>query len=647
MNLEGGGLPVIGPMAVRAARTQQLSAALLDFLFFVGALVVTAALAAANGGFFPTSWGWSALALFFVAAATLILRTEARLGRLELGFLCLVGVLVGWTLLSSVWSIDLSSSILEGQRGLVLIGAVVAVLALAPARPVRPLLAAVGAATTVDCAYALATRLFPVRIGNYDPLAVYRLNTPIGYWNGLGVFAALGGVVALGFAARGTRPVTRAVAAASLLVLMPTIYFTFSRGAWLALFAGLVVLVVLDSRRLQLAGTALCVLPWPALAVLLASRSHALTRQSSILPRAAHDGHRLALALAAFAVVAAAAAIWAQVVERHIAFGRTVRRAFAAVLIAAVLAALGAGMARYGSPPTIARKAYDSFTSSSKSSANLNARLFTLSSSGRTALWHVAWREVKAHPLLGGGAGSYARYYLAHRTTTQQVQDAHSLYLETLAELGPPGLVLLLAALALPLVAAVRMRRHPFVPVAVAAYAVYLVHAIADWDWELAGVTLAAVLCGLACLLAAREEREPRALSVRARAGLGAAVTVLGVAALLGLIGNFALGASDSAASNGNWKSAERHARTAIRWQPWSAAGWQQLGEAQLGAGDRAGAQHSLQKAIAKDPNDWVTWLDLVAASSGDVQTNALVQASRLNPLSPEIAQVYSAVAHP
>ena len=190
---------------------------------------------------------------------------------------------------------------------------------------------------------------------------------------------------------------------------------------------------------------------------------------------------------------------------------------------------------------------------------------------------------------LGGGAGSYARYYVAHRTNTQQVQDAHSLYLETLAELGPPGLVLLLAALALPLVAAVRMRRHPFVPVAVAAYAVYLVHALADWDWELAGVTLAAVLCGLACLLAAREEREPRALSVRARAGLGAAVTVLGVAALLGLIGNLALGASDSAASNGNWKSAESHARTAIRWQPWSAAGWQQLGEAQIGAGDRAG----------------------------------------------------------
>jgi O-Antigen ligase len=296
----------------------------------------------------------------------------------------------------------------------------------------------------------------------------------------------------------------RALAAASLLVLVPTLDFTFGRGAWLAAFAGLVVLFALDSRRLQLAAVSVCVLPWPALAVVLASRSHALTRQSSILPQAAHDGHRLAIALLLSAILAAASALLAQLVERNFTFGRTVRIAFAAVLVA-----VGAGIARYGSPPTIARKAYDSFTSSPKSTTNLTARLFSLSSNGRTELWHVAWQEVKAHPVLGAGAGSYERYYLVHRTTTVQVQDAHSLYLKTLAELGPLGLALLLAMLALPLVAAVRMRRHPLVPIGCAAYAVFLVHAAADWDWELAGVTLAGLLCRMACLLAGREDREP------------------------------------------------------------------------------------------------------------------------------------------
>ena len=66
-----------GTVAVPVARSRQLATALPELVFFVGAFAVTAALAAANGGFFPTSWGWSALALFFVAAATLILRTEA------------------------------------------------------------------------------------------------------------------------------------------------------------------------------------------------------------------------------------------------------------------------------------------------------------------------------------------------------------------------------------------------------------------------------------------------------------------------------------------------------------------------------------------------------------------------------------------
>ncbi len=317
------------------------------------------------------------------------------------------------------------------------------------------------------------------------------------------------------------------------------------------------------------------------------------------------------------------------------------------MLIVAVLAIAGAGVARYGSPPTIARKAYDSFTSKATSSTDLNARLFSLSSNGRTELWHVAWLEAKAYPIVGAGAGSYQRYYLRHRTDTQQVQNAHNLYLETLATLGVIGLALLLAALAVPLVAAVRLRRHPLVPVACAAYAVFLVHAIADWDWQLAGVTLAALFCGLACLLAAREEREPPVLATRARIGIGVAVAVLGAAALFGLVGNSALGASDSAAQSSNWASAEQHARTAIRWQPWSAAGWQRLGEAQIGAHDLAGARLSLAGALAKDSNDWTTWLDLVAATRGKAQLAALVQASRLNPLSPEIAQIYGAVARP
>ena len=59
----------------------------------------------------------------------------------------------------------------------------------------------------------------------------------------------------------------RALSAASLVLLVPVLYFTFGRGGWLALAAGIAAAIVIDPRRLQLATTLLVVAPWPALAV--------------------------------------------------------------------------------------------------------------------------------------------------------------------------------------------------------------------------------------------------------------------------------------------------------------------------------------------------------------------------------------------
>src|SRR5207245_7591806 len=130
------------------------------------------------------------------------------------------------------------------------------------------------------CSYALLTRLFPGRVGHYDPLAVYRLSTPVGYWNGLGITAVLGVLLALGFAVRARRALGCVAAALALLVLLPTLYFTYSRGSWIALAVAVAVALVLDRRRLGLAAGIAVLAPAPAAAVWLASRSHALTRQS-------------------------------------------------------------------------------------------------------------------------------------------------------------------------------------------------------------------------------------------------------------------------------------------------------------------------------------------------------------------------------
>ena len=137
---------------------------------------------------------------------------------------------------------------------------------------------------------------------------------------------------------------------------------------------------------------------------------------------------------------------------------------------------------------------------------NVLAGLF---GANRPHYWHVAWHEFELNPVLGSGAGTFERYWLLYRPVGSFARDAHSLYLETLAELGPIGLVLLLAALGLPLLV-LRGRRDPMLATAAAGYVAYLVHTGVDWDWELPVVTLCGLVCGSGLLLWTRPRDAPR-----------------------------------------------------------------------------------------------------------------------------------------
>lgn len=107
--------------------------------------------------------------------------------------------------------------------------------------------------------------------------------------------------------------------------------------------------------------------------------------------------------------------------------------------------------------------------------SDLNTHLVSLSGSGRGEYWRVALTTFTSAPIVGHGAGTFGRLWLIKRPDTLNVQDAHSLYLETLSELGIVGLALLLAVLAVPLVAARRVLRTPYIPALTAAYIAFLV----------------------------------------------------------------------------------------------------------------------------------------------------------------------------
>jgi O-Antigen ligase len=603
------------------------------------AFAVVLVLGADNGGYSPTTWGWSALVLFAVAALTLVLRTELRLGRLEVAFALGLLAFFAWGLLSTLWTPSLTQPLLESQRTMVYVAGALAALLLARSRSYHALLAGAWTAIALVCSYSLLTRLVPDRLGFVDTLAGYRLAQPVGYWNALGIFAAVGTLLALGFALRSRYLAVRVLAAASTVPLISTLYFTFSRGAWIALGAGLLAVLALDPRRLQLVSGSLAIAPWPALAVWRASGSDPLTHLGATLPAAAHAGHRFLLIELLLVFAAGVAGLVFAVVESRLRLPRALRFAYAGALVAVVAVGLAAVVVRFGSAPTIAHHLYRDVVgpSATSTSGNLNRRLFTLSGGQRIPQWKVAWREYEAHPWLGSGLGTYERWWNQLRPGAWKVRNTHNLYLETLAEVGPVGLGLLAVALGLPLVVAVRARRRALAAAGAGAYVAFVAHAAVDWDWQMPAVTLAALFIGAALLVAARRPAA-RAMKPRARLLVLAGVLALAAFSFVGLRGNQAIAAAEHARGGGGDLAAlVADSRRASRWAPWSARPWQLRGEAELEQHRLRAARVDLRTAASKDPADWSIWLSLALASDGRERRHALAEAARLNPLHPVI----------
>ena len=128
-----------------------------------------------------------------------------------------------------------------------------------------------------------------------------------------------------------------------------------------------------------------------------------------------------------------------------------------------------------------------------------NARLSDVGTH-RLSYWRVAIDVAADHPIAGAGPGAFAVEWLRRRTIDERVRNAHSLELQTLADLGLVGLALLAAVLAATVLAArLALRTDRALAAGPAAAALtWALHAGLDWDWEMPAVTLVAVvLAGL------------------------------------------------------------------------------------------------------------------------------------------------------
>ncbi len=469
---------------------------------FVLTTVSIGLLAADDGGYFQGAWRLATPLSAGVVAVILASARDLRVPRAALAVAAGLAGLCLWTAASWLWSSDRPATVQDIRLVLVYVAGAAALLLLANrGRGVAVAGGVVTATVAVSC-YSMASRLYPGTFGMYTTGGGYgRLYQPIGYWNALGAFTVIGIILSLGLAARGNMLV-RMLAAAALIPLAPTLYLTFSRGALVGLAAGLIALIALDRRRVHLVA-GICAGSIGAVGALVAVHAHpGLTTYYRHLQIQAKEGAQTAARMISLVPLAMGSAALLAGLEARVKVSRMARIAAGAGMVAAACIAVAVGVNKFGDPVSVVRSAVKTFEKPAPTfrGGDLNLRLLSLSPNGRVIFWKTGWHQFTAHPVVGSGGGSFARYWRIHRPVKIQNLYAHSLYLETLGELGVIGLALLLVALLPPLWVGLHRRFHPLAAPVMAAYIAFLVHTGGDWTWQLPAVGLAAIACGAAAI---------------------------------------------------------------------------------------------------------------------------------------------------
>ena len=115
-----------------------------------------------------------------------------------------------------------------------------------------------------------------------------------------------------------------------------------------------------------------------------------------------------------------------------------------------------------GGPKAVRTAVHKFVASGTQGVANTVARqrLTQFGSNGRVEAWRVAFDDgFLRHPINGTGAGTYATLWTRYGRSSARILNAHSLYLEELAELGILGGGVLIAVVVSILVALARRAR--------------------------------------------------------------------------------------------------------------------------------------------------------------------------------------------
>lgn len=605
-----------------------------------------------GGGYDPLVHDRVGIAIWWLLLAAVAVGAlpRRRLPTLAWVALALLAVFVVWTALSLTWTESAERTSADIARVVSYLGAFALALFVSGSQGARRLVGGVAAGIVVVALVALLSRLHPAwfptahETGQFLATGRERLSYPLNYWNGLAGLIAIGAPLLLHVATTARSIVVRALTAATLPAIALAAFFTLSRGGIAATFVALAVFIAFTSDRLPKLTTA--AFAAVGAAVLAIAATHRDLLQEGFLNNevAQRQGDELlALTVIVCVVVGLAQAglsatlfgkrrpNWT-VVSRH----RSIAFTAVAVLVALIAAASF-------DAPGRASNGWDEFKEGGGPGTGPE-RFGSAAGQSRYQFWSAAVDQNASKPLIGTGSGTFEYWWTRNGDVPEVVHDTHSLYMQTLGELGIVGLLILAAFLAVILVGGgrnvVRFRRRSELAAAFAGCVAFCLTAVADWMWQIPVIAVAFLI--LCAVLVSAEERDEHGEAVGLRPPLRIAAVLIAVVALIAISAPLAstdlLRQSEAEARAGDLSAALRDARSAQNAQPDAASPRLQEALVLEAQGDLAGAAVAARAATERESTNWRTWLVLsrIEAELGDAPAAVRYyrKARSLNPFS-------------
>jgi hypothetical protein len=606
-----------------------------------------------GGGFDPLVHDQVGIAVWWIAFAGLLVGAfpRRRLGLLAWCALGLFAAFVVWTALSLGWTESTDKTAADLARIAGYLGIFALALFVRGSKAGRRMVAAVGAGIAFVAIVALLSRLHPAWFPSSEqtakllPSSQDRLSYPLDYWNGLAALVAIGLPLILQVATCAKSALPRALAAAALPALALTIFFTLSRGGMVAAIVALAIFLALASDRLPKFLTLLTAGLGATILIVAAAQRDAL--QNGLFNATAHHqgNEMLAMTIVVCAGVGLVQAGISLVLIHDLRPQWTfMSRRQARVLSLAGLLVVLIAVAAFNVPGR-ASHAWSDFKRVDGPGRGA-ARLSSVAGESRYQFWSAAVKEEQTKPLTGTGSGTFEYWWARNGDTSNSVHDTHSLYMQTLGELGIVGLALLGALLLAILVGGTRatlragQRGRPQLAAALAGCAAFCITAAFDWMWQIPVLPVATLLLASALVTTGARPRRTDAPALRLplRVALSAVAIVAIVAIAIPLSSTTLIRQSQSDARAANFTASLQSARTAQNVEPDAATPRLQQALLLEAGGELTAARGQALAATRRGSTNWQNWLVLSRIEAEQGQAAAAVRdyrrAHSLNPRS-------------